>query len=96
MNFDVEVTHYFKKQAKHLIKKYPSLKNEISSLIDSLALDPEQGTSLGKGCYKIRVPIASKGKGKSGGARIINSCSSSQTESLFAYHLRQIRIGESY
>ena len=71
MNFDVEVTHYFKKQAKHLIKKYPSLKNEISSLIDSLALHPEQGASLGKGCYKIRVPIASKGKGKSGGARII-------------------------
>ena len=71
MNFDVEVTHYFKKQAKHLIKKYPSLKHEISSLIDSLAFHPEQGTSLGKGCYKIRVPIASKGKGKSGGARII-------------------------
>ena len=71
MNYDVEVTFYFKKQAKHLIKKYPSLKNEISSLTDSLTLYPEQGTSLGKGCYKIRIPIASKGKGKAGGARII-------------------------
>jgi len=71
MNFDVEVTGYFKKQAKHLIKKYPSLKAEIASLIDSLVLDPEQGTSLGRGCYKVRIPIASKGKGKSGGARII-------------------------
>ncbi len=71
MSFDVEVTLYFKKQAKHLIKKYPSLKSEISSLIDSLTHYPEQGTSLGKGCYKIRIPIASKGKGKSGGARII-------------------------
>jgi hypothetical protein len=71
MNFNVEVTVYFKKQAKHLIKKYPSLKVEIISLIDSLAFNPGQGTSLGKGCFKIRIPIASKGKGKSGGARII-------------------------
>ena len=71
MNFDIEVTHPFKKQAKHLIKKYPSLKNEISALINSLQVEPEQGTSLGKGCFKIRISIASKGKGKSGGARII-------------------------
>ncbi len=71
MNFDVEITPYFKRQAKHLIKKYPSLKAEIIALIEALALDPEQGTSLGKGCFKIRIPITSKGKGKSGGARII-------------------------
>jgi hypothetical protein len=29
------------------------------------------GTSLGNNCYKIRLAIASKGKGKSGGARVI-------------------------
>jgi hypothetical protein len=29
------------------------------------------GTSLGRDCYKIRLSISSKGKGKSGGARII-------------------------
>jgi hypothetical protein len=29
------------------------------------------GTSLGKGCYKIRLVIKSKNRGKSGGARMI-------------------------
>ena len=71
MNFDVEVTSLFKKQAKRLIKKYPSLKVEVDSLISGLIVNPEQGTSLGRGCFKIRLAIASKGKGKSGGARLI-------------------------
>jgi len=33
--------------------------------------EPEQGTPLGNNCYKIRLAIASKGKGKSGGSRVI-------------------------
>jgi len=41
--------------------------------LDGLASDPRQGTSLGNECYKIRLAIASKGKGKSGGARIITN-----------------------
>ena len=32
---------------------------------------PETGKSIGHGCYKIRLAIASKGTGKSGGARVI-------------------------
>jgi len=32
---------------------------------------PDIGTAIGHDCYKIRVAIASKGKGKSGGARVI-------------------------
>lgn len=32
---------------------------------------PNQGVSLGNDCYKIRMSIGSKGKGKSGGARVI-------------------------
>jgi hypothetical protein len=35
--------------------------------------NPEQGTVIGKGCFKILFSIASKGKGKSGGARIITN-----------------------
>ena len=35
--------------------------------------NPEQGTNLGNNCYKIRVSIESKGKGKSGGARVITN-----------------------
>lgn len=41
--------------------------------MESLAKDPTQGTALGKNCYKIRLAIASKGKGKSGGARVITN-----------------------
>jgi hypothetical protein len=40
-------------------------------LVHGLIKMPEQGTSLGNNCYKIRIAIASKGKGKSGGASVI-------------------------
>jgi hypothetical protein len=36
-----------------------------------LESNPESGTSLGNNFYKIRWAISSKGKGKSGGMRII-------------------------
>jgi len=36
-----------------------------------LEANPKQGTALGHECYKIRLSISSKGKGKSGGARVI-------------------------
>ena len=53
------------------MKRYPSLKTELSSLIKSLRETPNQGTPLGENCYKVRLSIASKTKGKSGGARVI-------------------------
>ncbi len=71
MSYSVELTDNFKKEAKKLIKKYASLKEEIKVLGQSLAENPKQGTSLGNNVYKIRLSIASKQKGKSGGARII-------------------------
>jgi len=33
--------------------------------------NPVQGKALGNDCYKIRFAITDKGKGKSGGARVI-------------------------
>jgi len=71
MNYNIEVTAYFSKQLKRLSKKYPSLKTEFSALVNSLRENPEQGTPIGKNCFKIRLAIASKNKGKSAGARII-------------------------
>lgn len=72
MSYKIEVTAYFAKQLKRLVKKYPSLKNEFAELVVLLKENPEQGTNLGNNCYKIRLAIASKGKGKSGGARVIS------------------------
>jgi len=72
MSFEVIATPRFRRDIKRLVKKYPSLKNEYARLIGDLAKDPQfLGTSLGNNCYKIRLAIASKGKGKSGGARVI-------------------------
>lgn len=71
MSYDIEVTTYFAKQIKRLAKKFPSLKLEFQQLIVSLKTNPTQGNNIGKNCFKIRLSIASKNKGKSGGARII-------------------------
>jgi hypothetical protein len=71
MNYSVKSITIFEKQAKRLVKKYPSLKNELLQLVEALKENPIQGFALGRSCYKIRIAIAPKGKGKSGGARII-------------------------
>ena len=71
MSYNVKTLRVFEKQAKRLVKKYASLQLELRELISSLKMNPIQGTPLGNNCYKIRLAIASKGKGKSGGARII-------------------------
>ncbi|MCF8229357.1 MAG: type II toxin-antitoxin system RelE/ParE family toxin [Bacteroidales bacterium] len=71
MKYNVLVTDNFRKEFKKLHKKYPSLKNDILQIVNQLELSPKQGISLGRNCYKIRVSITSKGKGKSGGGRLI-------------------------
>ena len=71
MNYKIKTIPNFEKALKRLAKKYPSLKTEYIALIDSLETNPEQGTAIGNNCFKIRMAIASKGKGKSGGARVI-------------------------
>ncbi len=71
MSFNVKTISVFERQAKRLMKKFPSLKKEIQILITELKEKPTKGTSIGHDCHKIRLAIASKGKGKSGGARVI-------------------------
>ena len=71
MSYNIISTHRFSKELKRLIKKFPSLKNEFSALIDNLNTNPESGTFISNNCYKIRLSIHSKGKGKRGGARVI-------------------------
>ena len=71
MNFSVIPSDRFKKEAKRLIKKFPSLKQELADLSNTLTNEPETGAPLGNDTYKIRLAIKSKGKGKSGGGRVI-------------------------
>lgn len=60
------------RQLKRLLRKYPSLKADLRKLGVSLSTNPIQGVSLGNQCYKIRLAVKSKNKGKSGGARVIS------------------------
>ena len=71
MSYSIIPIEKFKKEAKRLIKKYPSLKNELAELNEILISNPTLGIPLGYNAYKIRIAIKSKGTGKSGGARII-------------------------
>jgi len=72
MKYRVEFTDNFLKETKRLTKKYRSLKEELIKLIEDLEENPTIGTRLGNDIYKIRLSIASKNKGKSGGARILS------------------------
>ena len=71
MSFEIIATHPFERKLKRLAKKYKSLPADLSTIFDELENNPTLGVPLGKDCYKIRVAISSKGKGKSGGARMI-------------------------
>ncbi len=71
MSYKVYTIPPFDKQLKRLIRKYPSLKDEFINLMENLSKSPIQGASLGKNCFKIRISIHSKGKGKSGGLRLV-------------------------
>ena len=71
MSFNIIPTPPFEKDLKQLAKKYPSVKKDITDLATKLLKEPKLGTPLGNDCYKIRMAITSKGRGKSGGARVI-------------------------
>ena len=59
------------RQIKRLSKKYASFTADLRQMSASLAQLPTSGKSLGRGCYKVRLPITSKGQGARGGARLI-------------------------
>jgi mRNA-degrading endonuclease RelE of RelBE toxin-antitoxin system len=48
MNYELIFTPFFEKELKQLVKKYPSLKNDISTLGRQLLDNPTMGEPLGK------------------------------------------------
>jgi len=71
VNYKILNTPEFKKEIKRLSAKYPSLHSDFSIFLNELLENPFQGKALGNNCYKVRLSIASKRRGKSGGARVI-------------------------
>ena len=70
-NITISVSDDFAKEAKRLAKKYPSFKQDYKYFLVSIKNNPLQGDEITKNIRKIRMAIKAKGKGKSGGARVI-------------------------
>ena len=70
-NITISVSNDFAKEAKRLAKKYPSFKQDYKDFLVSIKNNPLQGDEITKNIRKIRMAIKAKGKGKSGGARVI-------------------------
>lgn len=79
----------FKRQAKRLAKKYHSLKEDLVVLHNELRTNPYIGIELGNNTRKVRMAILSKGKGKSGGARVITYV---VNKSVDSYNIRLLTI----
>ena len=87
MNYSIKTYRAFDKELKRLAKRYKSLKEDIIHLAEDLLNNPTQGVDLGGGGIKIQKAITSKGKGKSGGARVITLLiTHSDTESEIGLH----------
>lgn len=72
MSYRLKTIPPFDNELKKLSKKYKSLSEDYSAFLDEIEENPFiGGNALGKDCYKIRLAIKSKGRGKSGGARVI-------------------------
>lgn len=82
MSFKIIIVSDAKRDAKQLNKKYRSFKRDFTSLVKSLKENPQQGEPLGKDCFKVRMAITSKQRGKSGGARVI-TCVKIVNEQVF-------------
>jgi mRNA-degrading endonuclease RelE of RelBE toxin-antitoxin system len=67
----VLVTSTFQRRYLRLAKKYRSMAKDVTELQRHLQAMPRHGTPLGKNCYKIRLAVKSKGKGKRGGVRVV-------------------------
>lgn len=82
MSYEVIATDHFERILRRLRKKYASFDDDFERLLNELEEHPQSGTALGRGCYKVRMRITAKGRGKSGGARVI-TCVKIVNEKVF-------------
>lgn len=71
MKVTISTIDEFDRRARRLAKKYKSLKDDLRTFQQEIMQNPLMGIDLGRGVRKIRMAITSKGKGKSGGARVL-------------------------
>ncbi|MBR0046052.1 MAG: type II toxin-antitoxin system RelE/ParE family toxin [Bacteroidaceae bacterium] len=79
---EIVVLPTFQREAKILKKRYQSFVDDYEAFLDQIETNPLIGTDLGHGLRKVRMAIASKSKGKSGGARVITFLLKEQENTL--------------
>ncbi len=81
MNWTISTVPDFDKEVRRLSKKYKSLRSDLLQFQKDITDNPFLGTEILPNVRKIRIAITSKGKGKSGGARIISFVAVNDIES---------------
>ena len=71
MDYKIVASEDFERQLRRLSKKYFSIPKDYAKFLEDLLKNPTMGDKLDENTRKVRMAITSKGKGKSGGARII-------------------------
>lgn len=71
MSYRINYGPSFRRELKHLCKRYRSIKEDYLHFLEYIQDRPFAGIDLGSGVRKHRMAITSKNKGKSGGARVI-------------------------
>ena len=94
MNYTIETTKVFELNFKRLSKKYCSLIDDLEEFKKILLENPNVGDDLGENVRKVRMAIASKNKGKRGGARVITYTVLVDWENLKIYLLTIYDKGE--
>lgn len=82
---EVRFSNDFQRAFKRLKKHYRSLPEDFKQLLLSLATNPRQGAELYDGMRKVRINFTSKGRGKSGGGRVIIRLQVEDTRLSFLY-----------
>ena len=84
-------TTLFQRKVKKFLKKFPSLFAELTELQKQLMENPEMGTHiatyLNSKLFKVRLSSTSKGRGKSGGFRVITYVIKEKEPEGFAVNL---------
>lgn len=87
MSVSIIPTQSFLRAAKTLKKRYPSFITDLHAFEEELEASPTIGTDLGKGLRKVRMAISSKGRGKSGGARVITFITATTGDSIYLIYI---------
>ena len=81
MSFEILRSDEFTVALKKLAKRHKSLADDYARFLEDLKQNPFQGVEIAPNIRKVRLAISSKGRGKSGGARVITY------NLLFSYYL---------